>query len=124
MNLFQTLGSVIITGSGYPFGNECSTLIGSADGSQLYKNGDADEITSYSSLPYAMQKIFGFKGSSPLWVSGQIATSSDLTFLLCVACGMKLTLNNSSDIVVYAVQAVHDYCHPNLTVLYSQVRSP
>lgn len=55
-------------------------LIGSADASQLYKNGDADEITSYSSLSYAMQKIFGFKGSSPPWISAEIATSSDLTF--------------------------------------------
>lgn len=55
-------------------------LMGSADASQLYKNGDADEITRYSSLPYAMQKIFGFKGSSPPWISAQIATSSDLTF--------------------------------------------
>lgn len=52
-------------------------------------------ITSYSSLSYVMQKIFGFKGSSPLWVSTQITINGDLTFLLCVACGMTLTLNDS-----------------------------
>ena len=69
--------------------------MGSADASQFYKNGDAYEITSYSSLSYVMQKIFGFKGSSPLWVSTQITINGDLTFLLCVACGMTLTLNDS-----------------------------
>ena len=80
LNLLQTLCSVIITCSDYPFGNRCTMLMGSADASQLYKNGDENEITSHSGLPYAMQKIFGFKGSSPPWISAQIATSSDLTF--------------------------------------------
>ena len=69
--------------------------MGSADTSQLYTNNDVDEITSYSSLPYAMQKIFGFKGPSPMWVSSQIAISGDLTLLLCEACCMKLTLFES-----------------------------
>lgn len=69
--------------------------MGSTDASQFYKNGDAYEITSYSSLSYVMQKIFGFKGSSPLWLSTQITINGDLTFLLCVACNMTLTLNDS-----------------------------
>ena len=42
-------------------------LMGSADASQLYKNGDADEVTCYGSLPCVARKIFGFKGSNPLW---------------------------------------------------------